>query len=59
MPRISIYLSQETMAALKAYLEKHYPNKRATSLVVEQAIKEWLRLVPTAAEGFIPSGIEG
>ena len=42
MPRISIYLSQETMAALKAYLEKHHPNKRATSLVVEQAIKEWL-----------------
>ena len=42
MPRISIYLSRETMLLLKAYLEKHYPNKRATSLVVEQAIKEWL-----------------
>ena len=42
MPRLNIYLSEETKAELNQYVKTTYPGKNATSLVVEEAIKQYL-----------------
>ena len=42
MPRITIYLTEKTLAALREYLEREHPGKAATSLVVEMALRNFL-----------------
>ena len=42
MPRITIYLTVKTLAALRKYLASEHPGKAATSLVVETALRNFL-----------------
>jgi len=42
MPRVDVSLTAKTFDELREFLSRLYPGKRALSLVVEQAIKEYL-----------------
>ena len=42
MPRVNIYFTQETLEELKQFVLAKYGVKKAMSITVEQAVKDYL-----------------